>query len=248
MNTQLAAEEELDEFDDYEPEARFSGLSLRDGETDLFRGVIVALIALAIGAVVLTQGYGDDAVDSATDDTSLTSGELTAGDPDGASTGDDAEAAATDPGAPAADSMADGSATGSTTADGAATPTSDPTAATSATTISTLTDTARPPGEVEVVVLNATDRKGIAGQGTELVEAAGYAVVPAGNATNAVGSVIFYLEGYRADAMAVSQVFSDGLEGLVQPFDPTSPPAATEEIGDAKVVVVLGVDDAIPIG
>lgn len=259
MNTQLAAEEELDDYDGEESEPRFSGISLRDGETDLFRGVLVALIALAVGAVVLTQGYGDDGVDSATDDTSLTSGELTAGDPDGASTEGDAEAAATDPGAPSAEgvaddaTMADGAVddeatTGSTTADGTATQTSNSTATTTATTSPTLAGTARPAGEVDVVVLNATDRKGIAGQGTDLVEAAGYAVVPAANATDAIGSVIYYLEGYRADAIAVSQVFSDGLEGLVQPYDPTSPPAAGEDIGDAKVIVVLGVDDAIPIG
>lgn len=252
MNTQLEADEELDEFDDFESESRFAGLSLRDGETDLFRGVLVALFALAVGALVLTQGYGDDAVESATDDTSITTGELTAADPDGTLTSD--EVAAADPAAPdAADAMADGAVTGdamtdSTTADGTATTTPDPTATTPTTATSTLADTARPPGEVEVVVLNATDRKGIAGQGTELLQIAGYAVVPAGNATNAAGSVIYYLEGYRADAIAVSEVFNDGLDGLVQPFDPTSPPAATEDIGDAKVIVVLGLDDAIPIG
>lgn len=249
MNTKLAAEEEVDEFDGYESESRFAGLSLRDGETDLFRGVIVALVALAVGALVLTQGYGDDAVESATDGTSITTGELTAADPDGTLTSD--EAVAADPAAPDAnDAMADGAVTDdamtdSTTTENTATTTPDSTATTAT---STLADTARPPGEVEVVVLNATDRKGIAGQGTELLEIAGYAIVPAGNATNAAGSVIYYLEGYRADAIAVSAVFNDGLEGLVQAFDPTSPPAAAEDIGDAKVIVVLGVDDAIPIG
>lgn len=250
MNTQLAAEEEVDEFDEYEPEGRLSSLHLRDGGTDLFRGVLVALIALTVGAVVLNQGYDDDTVDSAADDdTSITTGELTAADPAGTLTGDETESGddATDPAAPAADdAMADGAATDPTTADGTASTTPDP--ATTATTAPALVDTARPAGELDVVVLNATDRKGIAGQGTELVEAAGFAVVPAGNATNAIGSVIYYLEGYRADAIAVSQVFTDGLEGLVQPYDPTSPPAAAEDIGDAKVIVVLGVDDAIPIG
>lgn len=242
MNTQLAAEEEIEEFDDFESGGRFSGLSLRDGGTDLFRGVLVALIALGVGALVLTQGYADDTADSAADDSSFTSGELTAADPDGTLTSDEAEAAGADPAAPDAD------ASDAAMADASTTPTSDPTATTALTTTSTLADTARPAGDVEVVVLNATDRKGIAGQGTELVQAAGYAIVPAGNATNAVGSVIYYLEGYRADALAVSQVFSDGLDGLVQPYDPAAPPAAAEDIGDAKVIVVLGIDDAIPIG
>lgn len=259
MNTQLAPEEELEDFEeDYEPESRFSGISLRDGGTDLFRGVLVALIALAVGAVVLTQGYADDGVDSATDDPSITTGELTAADPDGTLTGDETDAA-DDPAAPDADSAADDSAmaddamtddamTEPTTADGATEAASDSTPTTAATTTSTLVDTARPAGEVDVVVLNATDQKGIAGQGTELVQAAGYAIVPAGNATNPIGSVIYYLDGYRADAIAVSQVFSDGLDGLVQPYEPSSPPAAAEDLGDAKVIVVLGVDGAIPIG
>ncbi len=250
MNTQLAADEEVDEVDEFEREGRLSGLSLRDGGTDLFRGVLVALIALTIGAVVLTQGSDDDGVDSAADEASITTGELTAADPNATLTDDEAQAgdAATDPAAPTTDdAMADGAATEDATTDGASTASSDP-ATTTLTTAPALADTARPAGDVEVVVLNATDRKGIAGQGTELLGAAGYATVPAGNATNAVGSVIYYLEGYRADAIAVSQVFTDGLEGLVQPYDPTSPPAAAEDIGDAKVIVVLGVDDAIPIG
>ncbi len=253
MNTQLAAEEEVDDFEEFEPEGRMSGLNLRDGGTDLFRGVLVALIALTVGAVVLTQGYQDDD-ESADDDTAIETGELTAADPDATVTSDEADAAAgtDDPAAPAAEgAMDDGTATdGSSTAPTIADPTtasSDPATPTTPTT-SALTDTARPAAEVDVVVLNATDRKGIAGQGTELVEAAGYAVVPAGNATNAGGSVIYYLEGYRADAIAVSQVFTDGLEGLVQPYDPTSPPAVAEDLGDAKVIVVLGIDDAIPVG
>ncbi len=250
MNTQLAADEEVDEVDEFEREGRLSGLSLRDGGTDLFRGVLVALIALTIGAVVLTQGSDDDGVDSAADEASITTGELTAADPNATLTDDEAQAgdAATDPAAPTTDdAMADGAATEDATTDGASTASSDP-ATTTLTTAPALADTARPAGDVEVVVLNATDRKGIAGQGTELLGAAGYATVPAGNATNAVGSVIYYLEGYRADAIAVSQVFTDGLEGLVQPYDPTSPPAVAEDIADAKVIVVLGVDDAIPIG
>lgn len=254
MNTQLVAEEEIDEFDDFEPEHR-PGLSLRDGGTDLFRGVLVALVALAVGALVLSQGFGGDTTESA-DDSSLTSGELTAADPeaslttdstDGTATGD-----ATDPAAPAAgdatngEAMTDDATTDATVADGTTTPTSDPAQSTS--TTAALTDTARPASEVEVVVLNATDRKGIAGQGTELLTAVNYNMVPAGNATESMGSVIYYLEGYRADAIAVSEVFADGLTGLVLPYDPTAPPAPADEIGNAKVIVVLGIDDAIPIG
>ena len=259
MNTQLAAEEEIDEFDDFESDGRSPGLSLRDGGTDLFRGVLVALVALAVGALVLTQGFDDDTVDSTADEEAITTGELTAADPDGALTTDEADGAATegsvDPDAPGADgtddamtddAMADGTTDATTDT---STATSDPTADTTATTgAPEITDTARPANEVEVVVLNATDRKGIAAQGTELLQAANYATVPAGNATNPIGSVIFYLEGYRADAIAVSQVFTDGLDGLVQPYDPSAPPAALEDIGDAKVIVVLGIDDAIPLG
>ena len=256
MNTQLAPEEHLDELDEFEPETPRGGFNLRDGGTDLFRGVLVALIALAAGALVLSQGYGGDEEETSTDESATITGELTAADPDGTMTEEESDAAADDdPAAPATDGESDATMTDDAMADptttdgtGTETSTSDPTATTTATTAPTVTDTARPASEVQVVVLNATERKGIAGQGTELLEAANYDTVPAGNATSPIGSVIFYLEGYRADAIAISQVFTDGLEGLVQPYDPTAPPAAADDIADAKVIVVLGADDAIPIG
>ncbi len=268
MSTHMAAEERIDneydqyedhqDLDEFEPERRLGGLNLRDGGTDLFRGVLVALVALAVGAIVLSQGFGDDPESGAEDD-SITTGELTAADPDALTTEDEADAdAATetsnDPAAPDADgamtsdAMADGeSTTDPTAADGTAT-TVDPAQTTTTPTTAGLTDTARPASQVQVVVLNATDQQGIAGQGTELLSAANYDTVPAGNATDNIGSVILYMEGYRADAIAVSQVFTDGLDGLVQPYDPTAPPALAEDIGDAKVIVVLGLDDAIPLG
>ncbi len=269
VNTQMAAEEEIDEHDEFEPETRSVGFNLRSGGTDLFRGVLVALIALAVGAFVLAQGYGDDATDSVTDDGSIRTGDLTSVDPDGTLTTDgaedgDASGDTDDPAAPATDgTLTDGSATGAATGDAATddamtddtmadgtdadttSDTSDP-AASSDTTALGLNDATRPAAEVEVLVLNATDRKGIAGQATELVGQASYKTAAAANASGSMTSTILYMEGYRADAIAVSQVFTDGLEGLVQPYDPDSPPA--QEIGTANVIVILGIDDAIPIG
>ena len=256
MNTQLTADDELREFDDYEDSGEFeterprSRLNLRSGGTDLFRGVLVALAALAVGALILTSQTnqpeaattGDDqSSELSADDPTATSMAESATGESGAGAGDDS--VMTDPATPATTDASATSVAGDATAGAAA--------IADATTASTSTSVApeaavRPPAEVEGLVLNATDRKGIAAQGTELLDLSDYATIPADNATSSMGSVIYYMDGYRSEALAVAAVFGDGLDGLVQAYDPASPPA--EDIGEAKVIVILGTDDAIPLG
>jgi hypothetical protein len=245
MTVELSAEEDLERYDDLDEfdDPRFD---LRDGGTDLFRAVLVLLIAAAVGALILTRGFsaGDDG--SAIGDETETGLESTDAADDTGATGDD-------PASPEADttagSMADG--TSGTETDDATTAVTTPATTDTSVTESSLDmsegSVARDPGQVEVLVLNATDRKGIAAQASEKLQAVDYNTAPAGNATvTGMGSVIYYMEGYRADAIAVAEQFTDGLEGLVQPYDPADPPS--DEIGDANVIVVLGIDDAIPIG
>jgi len=249
----MTPDEDLEQYDDID---RFDDprLNLRDGGTDLFRAVIVLLVAAAVGALILTQGF-DGATDTS-DDQDSAADSIEA---DESTT--DTGAASDDPAAPEADGVGDDAMADDAMADGTATTTSaDATAATdpstadgteTGSTTSTLAlsegSVARPPQEVEVLVLNATDRKGIAAQASELLQTSNYNTAPAGNATiSGMGSVIYYMEGYRADAIAIAEVFTDGLDGLVQPYDLSNPP--TDEIGGANVIVVLGVDEAIPIG
>ena len=269
MTIGLTPDEDLEQYDDLDA-FDDAGFDLRGGGTDLFRAMLVLLIAAAVGALILTRALPDatTAGEAAAGDESIESTDADAIADDAASTDDPAAPetdAATDTSADAMagqeagtmdDSSADGSADGAATDPNATTDgtTTDPNAADSTAADSDDTDltmsdgsVARDPAEVEVLVLNATDVKGIAAKASELLQIASYNTAPAGNATNAgIGSVILYKEGYRADAVAVAQVFTDGLEGLVQAFDPASPPS--NEIGTANVIVVLGVDEAIPIG
>ncbi len=247
VNDDVDYHDDVDYRDDAGQPGR-SGFDLRSGGTDLFRAVLILLLAAAIGTLILTRGVGNpDGVDTGADESATEEdGDATTGDP-----------TTDDPAAPATDAVADDG-TGTTddsamTDDGATT--TETTAPLDNTTVTT-TDSglnigdgsvARDPKEVEVLVLNATDRKGIAAQASELLGISSYNTAPAGNATQpGMGSVIYYMEGYRADALAVAEVFTDGLEGLVQPYDATNPPA--DDIGSANVIVILGVDDAIPIG
>lgn len=223
----------------------------RYGGTDLFRGVLVVLLALAVGGYLLTRSLeapsGDDTV-TADDETAVANDDL-----DGATDEDLVPAAPDESEAAAADnSTADGTA-GADSADQAAADqggdnlASDEDSNAGDTTDDTTTTgpAIRPPNEVTVQVLNATDRKGIAGQGTDLLSLAGYATVPAGNALEAQPSAILYTEGFEDEALAVATILGTGLESLVQPLDPSL--ILSEDPVAADVVVVLGNDDAIPI-
>lgn len=220
----------------------------RYGGTDLFRGVIVVLLALAVGGYLLTRSL--DAPSG--DDTAADGGTETSADELGATDDvldpaapEDTEATGdgtADDGAVGDASMVAGDATGDqATGDQAVgDEMDDPT--------TTVASAARPPGEVTVQVLNATDRSGIAGQGTDLLSLAGYETVPAGNALESQESGIYYAEGFEAEALAVAETLGSGLESLVQPLD-TSASLSDDpaDAGLADIVVVLGIDDAIPI-
>lgn len=212
----------------------------RLGGTDLFRGAMVILAAVVIGGLVLSRGIDDDADGSpaeteqadadptagvTTDSAVTTDTTVTDTDPlTGAAAGTDASA---DPNAPATDA-GDGSMSTETT-DTTATP----------------LDTVRSPAEVRTLVLNAGGPQGIAGRATELLQAASYTTAAAKNADLNGPSVVYYVEGYEDEAVAVVSVFGPGLDGLVQPLDPANPPS--DDIQDAAVIVVVGNDDIIAV-
>lgn len=219
----------------------------RYGGTDLYRGVIVVLLALAVGGYLLTRSLdapsGDDTA-AADGGTETSADELGATD-DGLDPAAPEDTEATSDGTADDGSMDDATIAGDATADqgtgeAVGDTVDDPT--------TTVAPAARPPGEVTVQVLNATDRSGIAGQGTDLLSLAGYETVPAGNALESQESGIYYAEGFEAEALAVAETLGSGLESLVQPLDPAASlsddPA---DAGLADIVVVLGIDDAIPI-
>jgi hypothetical protein len=104
------------------------------------------------------------------------------------------------------------------------------------TTTSTLPET-RPPGEVLVRVANGARRRGVAGAGTEAVIAAGYQTLPPKNGPTMDASVVYYANGYAAEAAGVAEVL--GLEPTAIEAMPSDPGV---EIEGANLIALLGVN------
>lgn len=95
----------------------------------------------------------------------------------------------------------------------------------------------RPPDEVLVRVANGARRAGVAGAGTETLDAAGYATLSPKNGPTVDDSVVYYRSGYAADAAKVAEVLGlDPTQIEPMPADPGV------DIGDAKVLALLGIN------
>jgi hypothetical protein len=91
------------------------------------------------------------------------------------------------------------------------------------------------PGEVSVRVGNGAGRKGIAGIGTQLVAQAGYVTLDPKNAPATRQSVVYYAEGYQADAVEVARLLAiPAIQVVPLPADPPIP------AGQANLLVILG--------
>ncbi len=99
----------------------------------------------------------------------------------------------------------------------------------------------RPPPEVTVWVQNGGGPTGAATNGATVVANAGYATVPASNATEDVPqSIIYFVEGYQADAAAVAGLLGFPVERVVAL--PSPPPVPNGDLLGATIVAVLGPD------
>lgn len=106
----------------------------------------------------------------------------------------------------------------------------------------TTTTTVKPRahGEVRVVVANGSGARGLAGTTTTELKKLGYNTLGATDTTQAIDKTqVQFAEGYEAEAREVAQVLSLPLT-TVQRLN--SPPVAQADLGDAKVVVLLGAD------
>jgi LytR cell envelope-related transcriptional attenuator len=100
------------------------------------------------------------------------------------------------------------------------------------------TGTTRAPASVSVVVLNGSGGiKGVAGAATDKIKAKGYKTLEAGNAAPVDKTVVYYTQGFQADANAVAGVL--GLAPTSVSAAPANPPAGST---GANVIVVLGKD------
>ncbi len=122
----------------------------------------------------------------------------------------------------------------------AGTDTSEPAAEDTTTSSTEAAPVVRPPGEVTIRVGNGARRGGVAGAGTDLLSQAGYKALTPKNAPTVANSVVYYIEGYEADAAQVARLALMGETAIApMPADPGIP------IDSAQLVVILGQDTTV---
>ncbi len=223
------ATEERTEREAAHPDTR----NARLGGTDIFRGALVIVTAVVIGAFVISRGLdGDGSQEVTSPSTTAAEDQDSAAQPDDTSTGTTLvdDQSVTTPSAPAVSQPASADQSAGEVVPSETTPEA---------------PTLRPPAEVRVLVLNGAKTQGIAARGTEALLAGGYQTAAPKNAATQRPSAVLFVEGYQAEATEVAAVFGPGLETLVQPLDPADPPI--DDTQDAGVIVVIGSDGLIPI-
>lgn len=106
--------------------------------------------------------------------------------------------------------------------------------------VTTTTAKARPKSEVKVLVANGAGVKGLGAATTNALKNLGYTTLTPTDATGNVDKTsVQYAEGYDADARDVAQALALPATAAVKL---SSPPVAAADIGDAKVIVILGTD------
>lgn len=104
--------------------------------------------------------------------------------------------------------------------------------------ITTTTLAGRPAAEVKVKIVNATNTPGLAAKVRDILQGRGYTQLSIGDSpTKQLGSDIFYLPGWEAEALGVARALGLG-PTVVRPM-PDPPPVSP---GDATVLVLAGVD------
>ena len=110
------------------------------------------------------------------------------------------------------------------------------------------TVTARPVGEVKVMVANGAGEAGLAGKQSGELTTAGYVAVAVNAALATEISTVWYVDGYDVDAIGVAEALGGSEVHLrPAPADPVALVAEGEAIGneDAHIWVVLGSDRAL---
>ena len=185
------------------------------------RGIVLVVVALALGVLLLARGFDgdDDATDTASTDTSSTAPD---DEPDEAD--EDSESPVVEGEPPPETSVA---------------PTTVPAVVT------------RPPEQVRVVTINGTGVTGRAGRTADELNVEGYVIAAKNSEQSRVErSVIYFAPGYAGDAAEVARILGveadifeqapATIESLIQ--NPDTP----ANLGDFNVFVLIGTDEAIP--
>ena len=107
-------------------------------------------------------------------------------------------------------------------------------------TSSTTTPVLHLPNEVIVRVGNGAERKGVATVGTDMITQAGYATLGPKNAPATNQSIVYFLDGYQADAVEVARLLGvPAAQIAAMPADPGI------SVAEAHLVVILGSDTTI---
>ena len=111
---------------------------------------------------------------------------------------------------------------------------------TTAPSITSTTTGVRPKGDVRVLVANGSGLRGLAGNTSNALKGLGYATLSPVDATGTVDKTsVQFADGWEAEAREVAAALNQPATVVVRA---TSPPVAAADLGDAKVVVVLGAD------
>ena len=108
--------------------------------------------------------------------------------------------------------------------------------------VTSTTSRARPKAEVKVLVANGAGVRGLGAATTNELKNRGYTTATPTDATGAVPRTsIQFAEGYEVDAREVAGALSLPATVVTRL---SSPPVAAVDLGDAKVIVILGEDVA----
>ncbi len=214
------------------------------------RGALLIAVAIIIGLVLLAFALDDPAtvVEAAPAD-SVTTDDGTTDGADGtdatASTNDSTDASAADDGTAGQEAVDPGDVDTSATDSGEPAvidPEPDATA--------TESGDARAPAEVNVLVANGTGERGVAGTVSDKLKRRGY-IANAANAPSTGTAVIYYRDGYAADAAEVATILG-AVPTVIQPIPASGTVAVAANAVDdgrlaaANVVVIIGADGLIP--
>lgn len=102
------------------------------------------------------------------------------------------------------------------------------------------TSPARPKAEIKVLVANGAGVRGLGAATTNALKALGYATLTPTDATTTIPKTsVQFVEGWEAEGREVAGALTLP-PAVATPL--ASPPVAAADIGDAKVVVILGQD------
>lgn len=110
------------------------------------------------------------------------------------------------------------------------------------TDVSVLTPTTRPPADVAVLVANGSGVARAASRISEQLQPFGYLMLDPTNGSNTSSTLVYYVEGFQADAEAVAATLGVDVTNVAPMPDPV--PSDIVGVADASVLVHLGPDIA----